>query len=79
MELSNGHRASVVFHERKELVEILARPLEAEVEAGLGGLLIELGFAPEAITWIHSRIDRQALFEASRSRPATSGARIKHG
>ncbi|MEA2336759.1 MAG: hypothetical protein QOE82_766, partial [Thermoanaerobaculia bacterium] len=36
VELPSGHRASVVFHERKQLVEILA-PLEAGVEAGLAG------------------------------------------
>ena len=78
VELSTGHSASVVFHERKDLVEILARPLEAGVEAGLADLLIELGFALDAITWVHSRIDRRALFEASQS-PASPGARIKHG
>src|SRR3954453_14635126 len=59
VELSSGHRASVVFHERKQLVEILA-PLEAGIEGGLAALLIELNIAPDAVTWMHSRIDRRA-------------------
>ena|SRR5258707_11257800 len=64
VKLSSGQRASVVFHERKQFLEILA-PLEAGVEAGLAGLLIELSIPPEAITWTHDRIDRRALFEAA--------------
>jgi hypothetical protein len=60
VELSNGHRASVVFHERKQLVEILA-PLEVGVEAGLAGLLFELSIPPEALTWTHARIDLRVL------------------
>ncbi|HSY50369.1 MAG TPA: hypothetical protein VLC46_16270 [Thermoanaerobaculia bacterium] len=63
VELSNGHKASVVFHERKQLVEILA-PLEVGIEAGLARLLIELSIAPDAITWAHGRINRQALLES---------------
>jgi hypothetical protein len=62
VELSSGHKASVVFHERKQMVEILA-PLEAGVEAGLAGLLNELSIAPEAVTWMHRGIDRRALLE----------------
>lgn len=62
VELSSGQRASVVFHERKQFVEILA-PLEEGVEAGLAGLLVELSIPPEAVTWTHSRIDRQVLFD----------------
>jgi hypothetical protein len=53
-----------VFHERKQVVEVLA-PLEAGVEVGLAGLLIELGISPEAATWTHDRLDQRALFEAS--------------
>ncbi|HXA20507.1 MAG TPA: hypothetical protein VN380_26240 [Thermoanaerobaculia bacterium] len=64
VKLSSGQRASVVFHERKQFVEILA-PLEAGVEAGLASLLIELSISPEAITWTHGRIDRRVLFEAT--------------
>jgi len=64
VELSNGHRASVVFHERKQLVEILA-PLEVGIEAGLAHLLIELSIPPEAVMWTHGRIDRRALFQAT--------------
>ncbi|HEX9459491.1 MAG TPA: hypothetical protein VGA84_10125 [Thermoanaerobaculia bacterium] len=64
VELSSGQRASVVFHERKQFVEILA-PLEAGVEAGLASLLIELSIPPEAVTWTHGQIDRRALFEAT--------------
>jgi hypothetical protein len=64
IELSNGHRASVVFHERKQFVEILA-PLEVGIEADLAGLLIKLSMSPQAVTWTHARIDRRALFEAT--------------
>jgi hypothetical protein len=49
-----------VFHERKQLVEILA-PLEVGIEAGLAGLLFELNISPEALTWVHDRINRHAL------------------
>jgi hypothetical protein len=61
VELSNGPTASVVFHERKQLVEILAAPLEVGIEAGLAGLLFELSISPEALTWTHARIDLQVL------------------
>lgn len=64
VELSNGHRASVVFHERKQLVEILA-PLEVGIEAALRRLLIELSIRPDAVTWTHDRIDRRALLEST--------------
>jgi hypothetical protein len=60
VELSNGPTASVVFHERKQLVEILA-PLEVGIEAGLAGLLLELSIPPEALTWTHARIDLRVL------------------
>lgn len=60
VEVSNGYRASVVFHERKDLVEILA-PLEAGIETGLARLLFELNIQPEALTWTHDRINRRAL------------------
>ena len=62
LELSSGQKASIVFHERKQFLEILA-PLEAGVEAGLASLLVELAIRPEAVTWTHSRIDRQVLFD----------------
>lgn len=64
VELSSGQKASVVFHQRGHFLEILV-PLEAGVEVGLAGLLIELGIRPEAVTWTHGRIDRRALFEAT--------------
>jgi hypothetical protein len=63
-DLSNGHRVSVVFHERKQFVEILA-PLEVGIEADLARLLIELSMSPQAVTWTHARIDQRALFEAT--------------
>jgi hypothetical protein len=62
VEMSSGHRASVVFHERKQLVEILAT-LEVGIEAGLRRLLIDLNIRPAAVTWTHDRIDRRALLE----------------
>ena len=58
--LSSGQRASVVFHESHDILELLA-PLEANVGAGLADLLAELRIAPEAITWVHARIDHSAL------------------
>lgn len=61
VELSTGHPASVVFHERKHFIEILA-PLEAGIEAGLAELLAELEIGPGAVTWTHDRVDRHALF-----------------
>jgi len=63
--LSNGHRASVVFHERKQFVEILA-PFEVGIEADLARLLIELSMSPQAVTWTHARIDQRALLGATR-------------
>src|SRR4051812_6443112 len=62
VKLSSGHTASVVFHERKQLLEILT-PLEPGIEAGLADLLGELDIAPDAVTWTHTRIDRPTLFE----------------
>jgi hypothetical protein len=62
--LSSGQRASVVFHERHDILEILA-PLETNVEAGLADALAELGIASDAITWTHARIDRAALTGAA--------------
>lgn len=58
--LSGGHAAAVVFHERKNFVEILA-PLEAGVEDGIAEVLVELHIPAESITWISDRIDRQHL------------------
>ncbi|MDP9192032.1 MAG: hypothetical protein M3P06_10075 [Acidobacteriota bacterium] len=58
--LSNGVRASVVFHERKDIIEILAAP-NASVEAGLAELLAVLKISPEAILWTHARIGRPAM------------------
>jgi hypothetical protein len=62
VKLSSGQTATIVFHERKQLVEILT-PLEPGVEAGLADLLVELDIAPDAVTWTHARIDRPTLFE----------------
>jgi hypothetical protein len=59
--LSTGHRATVVFHERKSFVEILA-PLERGLEVGLADVLVELNIGPEAITWIHDQLDKDAIF-----------------
>lgn len=58
--LSNGQRASVVFHERKDLIEILAVPT-ASVEAGLADLLAVLKIPPEAILWTHANVGRPAM------------------
>jgi len=58
--LSNGQRASVVFHERKDILEILATP-NASVEAGLADLLAVLKISPEAILWTHANVGRPAM------------------
>lgn len=58
--LSSGHIASLVFHESKNSIEVLAL-LEPSVEAGLADLLADLTVPPEAITWTHERIDRRAI------------------
>lgn len=57
--LSNGKLASVVFHERKDLIEILAH-LSPGFEAGIADLLATLSIAPEAITWMHTGIELHA-------------------
>jgi hypothetical protein len=58
--LSNGQRASVVFHERKDILEILATP-SASVEAGLADLLAVLKISPEAILWTYANVGRPAM------------------
>jgi hypothetical protein len=58
--LSTGHPAAVVFHERKNFVEILV-PLEAGVEKGLAEMLVRLHIPAEEITWTSDRIDREKL------------------
>lgn len=58
--LSNGQRISLVFHERKDIIEILAAP-SASVEAGLADLLAVLKISPEAILWTHAKIGRPAM------------------
>lgn len=63
--LSTGHAASVIFHERKDSIEVLT-PLEPSVEAGLADLLADLNVLPEAITWTHERIDRRAILARHR-------------
>jgi hypothetical protein len=60
VQLSSGHRAVIVFHERYEFVELVA-PIEPGVEAGLADLLAEIGVEPEAITWTHEHLDRGAI------------------
>ena len=70
IQLSTGHRVSLVFHERKNFVEILA-PIESGIEAGLAEILAELRIPPAAITWTHERIDRQALFARLNAATAT--------
>lgn len=58
--LSTGHRASVVFHETYDLLEVLA-PLDGGVEEGLANLLAKLTIPAEAITWTHDRLDRRSI------------------
>jgi hypothetical protein len=58
--LSNGQRASVVFHERKDIIEILATP-NGSVETGLADLLAVLKISPEAILWTHANVGRRVL------------------
>jgi len=66
VQLSTGQRATVVLHERKHLIEILA-PLEAGLEAGIADVLADLDIPPEAVTWTHEIIDRHALFARAES------------
>ncbi len=58
--LSNGQRASVVFHERKDIIEILATP-KASIESGLADLLAVLKIGPEAILWTHADVGRPVM------------------
>ena len=67
--MSTGQRATVVLHERKRLIEVLA-PLEAGLEPGLSDLLVDLGVVPEAVTWTHDIINRDLLFSRG---PLTHG------
>lgn len=60
VELSTGHQAALVFHERKNFIEILA-PVASGMERGLAEILAELDIAPDAVTWTHERIDLQAV------------------
>ena len=66
VQLSTGQRATVVMHERKHLIEILA-PLEAGLEAGIADILSDLDVLPEAVTWTHQIIDRNELFAKAES------------
>lgn len=75
VELTTGHRATVVFHERKSFVEILA-PLQRGLERGLADLLAELNVRPEAITWIHDNLDKEVVF-ASLSAGSAPHSRIR--
>ena len=59
VKLSNGRPAAVVFHERKDLIEILA-PLGPGIEAGIADLLSTLSIAPDTITWMHAGIELHA-------------------
>ncbi|HYK05305.1 MAG TPA: RNA polymerase sigma factor [Thermoanaerobaculia bacterium] len=60
VQLSSGHDATVVFHERPEFAEILAS-IQPGIEVGLADLLAGIGVAPDDITWTHDQIDRNAL------------------
>lgn len=60
VQLSSGHEASLVFHDRLDLLEILA-PLDTGIEVGLADLLGQLHVVPDAITWTHDGIDRAAI------------------
>jgi hypothetical protein len=61
LESSNGHSLTVVFHERKNSIEVLAAPHDG-IESDLAELLHDLTVAPEAITWTHASVDRTSLF-----------------
>lgn len=69
LQLSSGHEAVVVVHDRADFVEILA-PIAAGVEVGLADLLVEIAVEPDAIIWTHDEIDRHAV--AALYRSATS-------
>lgn len=58
--LSNGQQASVVFHERKDILEVLTIP-NSKVQAGLADLLTVLKISPEAILWMHASVGRPAM------------------
>jgi len=58
--LSSGLRASVVFHERKDIIEILTIP-HSTIEKGLADLLAVLKISPEAILWTHASVGRPAM------------------
>lgn len=60
IELSTGQRVSLVFHERKSFIEILA-PTVVRIEAGLADLLGELDISADAVTWTHERVDLPAV------------------
>lgn len=60
IELSTGQRVSLVFHERKNFIEILT-PTVAGIETGLADLLVELDIPVDAVTWTHDRIDLPAM------------------
>ena len=75
VQLSSGHTASVVFHERKNFLEILA-PIENGVENGLADVLRELSIPASAITWTHKHIDRELLDARTQLGPAGLGTQV---
>lgn len=79
VELSSGQRATLVFHETRKFVEILA-PVEAGIEVGLADLLVDLAVAPIAITWTHPDIDPRAIgaLHDSAARDVSNGGDVKN-
>jgi hypothetical protein len=57
---STGDRGTLVFHERKNFIEILA-PIVTGLEIALAEILGELDITADAVTWTHERLDLQAV------------------
>lgn len=60
VELPSGRRVSLVFHERKDFIEILM-PVTTGVESELADLLVELDIPADAVTWVHEELDQHAV------------------
>ena len=60
LESSNGHNLTLIFHDRKNSIEVMAAPHHG-IESDLAELLHNLTVAPEAITWTHACVDRTSL------------------
>lgn len=57
---STGDRGTLVFHERKSFIEILA-PTAIAIEAALAEILVELDIPADAVTWTHDSVNLQSV------------------